>query len=129
MALGLELRNEAINSNSLGKRSRINYGFFGEYSFNKIQKLLINVGAYTNYNSDFGWQFLPGVDIGYNVHNNFRLFANAGTGQRLPTYTDLYYKGPGNIGNDQLKPEHSFHSEAGVKYNSGSLNASLKHLS
>lgn len=123
--LGLELRNEAINSNSLGKRSRINYGFFGEYSLNKIQKLLINVGAYTNYNSDFGWQFLPGVDIGYNVHNNFRLFANAGTGQRLPTYTDLYYKGPGNIGNDQLKPEHSFHSEAGVKYNTGTLNASL----
>jgi vitamin B12 transporter len=123
--LGLELRNEAINSNSLGKRSRINYGLFGEYSFNKIQKLLINVGAYSNYNSDFGWQFLPGVDIGYSVHNNFRLFANAGTGQRLPTYTDLYYKGPGNIGNDQLKPEHSFHSEAGVKYNTGSLNASL----
>ncbi|MEO9147706.1 MAG: TonB-dependent receptor [Ginsengibacter sp.] len=123
--VGLEGRNEAINSNSLGKHSRMNYGVFGEYSINKIRKLLINIGAYGNYNSDYGWQLLPGIDIGYDVHTNFRLFANAGTGQRLPTYTDLYYKGPGNIGNDQLKPEHSFYSEMGMKYNTGLLNASL----
>lgn len=123
--LGMEFRNESINSNSLGKRSRINYGFFEEYSFNKIRKLLINIGAYTNYNSDFGWQFFPGVDIGYDLHQHFRIFANAGTAQRLPTYTDLYYKGPSNIGNSQLKPEHSFYSEAGLKYSNQSLHASV----
>ncbi len=43
--LGLEMRNEAINSNSLGKWNRMNYGFFGEYSFSKINNLLVNVGA------------------------------------------------------------------------------------
>ncbi|MEO6682589.1 MAG: TonB-dependent receptor, partial [Ginsengibacter sp.] len=126
--LGLEMRNESINSNSLGEWSRMNYGFFGEYSFNKIKKLLINVGAYTNYNSDFGWQVLPGFDIGYTFYKDFRMFVNAGTGQRLPTYTDLYYKGPSNIGNDQLVPEHSVHSEAGFKYNTEKLNASVSYF-
>jgi len=126
--LGLELRSEDINSNSLGKHNRMNYGFFGEYSFNKVENFLLNIGAYANYNSDFGWQFLPGIDAGYTVYKDLRIFANAGTGQRLPTYTDLYYKGPANIGNDQLKPETSFHSELGLKYNNSNLNASLSYF-
>ena len=126
--LGLEMRSEEINSNSLGKHNRLNYGMFGEYSFNKIEHLLINLGAYSNYNSDFGWQFLPGIDAGYSIYKNIRLFANAGTGVRLPTYTDLYYKGPSNIGNADLKPETSFHSEIGLKYNSTNLNASVSYF-
>lgn len=126
--LGLEARNEAINSNSLGERSRWNYGVFGEYSFNKINNLLINIGTYVNYNSDFGWQMLPGIDAGYTFYKDFRFFVNAGTGQRLPTYTDLYYQGPSNIGNATLKPEHSVHSEAGFKYNSAQLNASVSYF-
>ena len=125
---GAEAASESINSNSLGKHDRINYGFFAEYSFNKIENLLLNVGAYTNYNSDFGWQFLPGVDVGYTVKKNIRVFANAGTGQRLPTYTDLYYKGPVNIGNSKLKPEHSVQTEAGIKYNNTLLNASVSYF-
>jgi iron complex outermembrane receptor protein len=107
----------------------MNYGFFGEYSFNKIDNLLINVGAYANYNSDFGWQILPGIDIGCTFYKGLRAFANAGTGQRLPTYTDLYYKGPSNIGNAQLTPEHSVYSEVGLKYNSDRMNASLSYFS
>jgi iron complex outermembrane receptor protein len=126
--VGLEAATEAINSNSLGKHTRMNYGYFAEYSFNKIKNFLLNIGAYTNYNSDFGWQFLPGVDAGYTLKKNLRVFANAGTGQRLPTYTDLYYKGPVNIGNDQLKPERSVHMEAGIKYNSALLNASASYF-
>ena len=126
--LGLELRNENINSNSLGKRDRKNYGFFGEYSFNKIKNLLINAGAYANYNSDFGWQVLPGIDAGYEVYNNLRIFANAGSGQRIPTYTDLYYKSPANIGNENLIPEHSIYYESGIKYNTSLLNISISYF-
>lgn len=126
--LGLEIRNEKINSNSLGKWDRNNLGIFAEYRFDQVKDLLINIGSYANYNSDFGWQVLPGIDLGYRFYNNFRAFANAGTGQRLPTYTDLYYKGPSNIGNDQLKPEQSFHTELGLKYNSNQLNASASYF-
>ncbi len=62
------------------------------------------------------------------VLKGLRAFMNAGTGQRLPTYTDLYYKGPSNIGNDQLIPEHSLFTEAGLKYNTTKLNASLSYF-
>ncbi len=115
--LGLEGRTEKINSTNLGKRERNNAGISGEFKFEPLARIFVNAGVYTNYNSDFGWQAFPGMDIGYNFYGDFRLFANVGTGQRLPTYTDLYYKGPTNIGNEQLKPEKSKYAEAGLKFN------------
>jgi vitamin B12 transporter len=125
--LGLEGRKEKINSTNLGKRDRDNAGFYGEYKFDLVRNLLINAGTYVNYNSDYGWQAFPGIDAGYTFYGNWKVFANVGTGQRLPTYTDLYYKGPTNIGNDQLQPEKSRYAEGGIKYNSTHfvLNASV----
>jgi len=116
--LGLEGRKEKINSTNLGKRSRDNAGIYGEYKFDLVKNLMVNAGTYVNYNSDFGWQAFPGIDAGYNFLGDWKVFVNVGTGQRLPTYTDLYYKGPTNIGNDQLKPETSRYAEGGLKYNS-----------
>lgn len=125
--LGLEARKEKINSTNLGKRNRDNAGIYGEYKFDLVKNLLVNVGSYLNYNSDYGWQAFPGIDAGYNFYGNWKVFVNVGTGQRLPTFTDLYYKGPTNIGNDQLQPEKSRYAEGGIKYNSTHfvLNASL----
>jgi vitamin B12 transporter len=126
--LGLEARNERISSSNLGKWDRTNYGIFGEYSFSKVQNLLVTAGAYANYNSDFGWSVLPGIDAGYRLYKGLRVFANAGAGQRLPTYTDWYYKGPQNIGNDRLTPEYSYNVEGGLKYNDNQLNASVSYF-
>jgi len=125
---GLEARTERIKSTNLGKRDRTNTGIFGEYKFEPLARLLINVGMYTNYNSDYGWQAFPGLDAGYNFYGNWRLFANLGTGQRLPTYTDLYYKGPTNIGNDQLRPEKSKYAEGGIKFNNDQLSMNASYF-
>lgn len=125
--LGLEGRKEKINSNNLGKRDRDNAGAFVEYKFDVLKNLQVNTGTYVNYNSDYGWQAFPGLDAGYNFYGNWKAFMSLGTGERLPTYTDLYYDGPANIGNDQLLPEQSRSAEGGIKYNSAhfNLNASV----
>lgn len=126
--LGLEARTERINSTNLGKRNRNNAGLFTEYRFEPLTGLLASLGVYTNYNSDYGWQAFPGLDVGYNFYGNWRVFANLGTGQRLPTYTDLYYKGPANIGNEQLKPEKSKYAEGGLKFNSERLQLNASYF-
>jgi vitamin B12 transporter len=125
--LGLERREEKINSSNLGKRYRENYGIYGEYKFDKVKNLLINAGSYVNYNSDFDWQVMPGIDAGYTFLGNWKVFMNVGTGVRLPTFTDLYYNGPTNIGNALLRPEKSRYAEGGLKYNAQHfvLNASV----
>ncbi|WP_316748040.1 TonB-dependent receptor plug domain-containing protein [Pedobacter gandavensis] len=126
--LGLEARTEYIKSSSLGKRNRSNSGFFGEYKFEPFKKLSVNVGAYTNYNTDYGWQAFPGLDIGYDIYSNWRIYGNLGTGQRLPTYTDLYYTGQANIGNDQLVPEKSKYAEAGIKFNNAHFSGNASYF-
>lgn len=127
--LGFEGRGEKINSTNLGKRDRTNFGISGEYKFDGIENLLLNLGTYLNYNSDFGWQLFPGFDAGYSITPNWKVFTNVGTGQRLPTYTDLYYRGPTNIGNADLVAEDAFFTEAGLRFNNTktSMTASYFH--
>lgn len=126
--LGLEARSERINSSNLGERNRSNAGVFGEFRLDLVERLMINAGVYTNYNTDFGWQVFPGLDAGYNFYGNWRAFANIGTGQRLPSFTDLHYKGPTNIGNDQLSPEKSSYAESGIKFNNERLALNLSYF-
>lgn len=116
LGFGGEWRQEQINSNNLGQRDRSNTGAYAEYKHYFSEKLNAGAGVYVNYNSDYGWQAYPGVDAGYRFLPDWKLFVNASTGQRLPTYTDLYYNGPSNIGNDRLQAEMASYSEGGVQY-------------
>lgn len=116
IVVGLNVRSEEIKSTNLKDHSRMNYGAFLEYQYQWKEKLDVNLGAYVNQNTDYGFNVYPGIDVGYQINNNLRAFANAGYGQRLPTFTDLYYQGPGNKGNELLNPEYMIGYEAGMKY-------------
>lgn len=114
--LGIEYRNNNITSKSLGNHTRNDLGIFGNYSFTLFDDLLVNAGLYINYNDQYHWHWMPSVDLGYALSSSLRVYANAATGMRQPTYTDLYYAGPVNIGNPDLEPEESWQTEAGLKY-------------
>lgn len=128
IGFGLEGRNEHIISSNLGNHNRYNYGLSGEYRFANLGNISLTAGAYLNYNTEYGWQLFPGIDAGYNFTQNLKWFANIGTGQRLPTYTDLYYKGPSNIGNSDLHSEKARYVESGLKYNYKNLNATASYF-
>lgn len=126
--LGVAYRNSAIASNGLGHHSRHNLGIFTNYSLDFIPKTTINLGIYANYNNAYGWNWMPALDFGYQVSQALRLFANANTGLRLPTYTDLYYEGPTNNGNPDLTPEKSWQTSAGIKYHHGRFRTSVEYF-
>lgn len=119
-ALGANVNYQSINSSNLGKNERYNHGLFIENSIN-IKKFSTTLGFYGNYNTAWGFSLLPSIDLGYVLHSKLRLFASAGSANRMPTYTDLYYKGPSNIGNEHLQPEKSYGFDAGIKYQSMQL--------
>lgn len=117
IGLGIESRSENISSSNIGDHNRHNIGGYLEYANNYVNNLYFNMGAYLNYNSDYGWQIFPGLDVSYRVLDNLRLVASAGTSQRLPSFTDLYIdQRPGNIGNSSLLSENAFQIETGIKY-------------
>lgn len=117
LGLGVEWRRESIESSNIGDHQRNNLGAYAEFRTDDFEFLSLNAGTYLNYNSDYGWQLFPGIDLGLHLTENFKLTAHTGTGQRIPSFTDLYLnQRPGNIGNPLVRPEVAWHLETGAKY-------------
>ncbi|HEY3372429.1 MAG TPA: TonB-dependent receptor, partial [Prolixibacteraceae bacterium] len=64
----------------------------------------------------FGWNIYPGMDVSYAISRHFKLNGSANSSLRMPTFTDLFYNGPTNIGNPDLKPEKSTTIEGAMKF-------------
>ncbi len=121
--LGWESRIEEINSSNIGQHQRDNHGVYAEYKGIYWEKLITNLGLYVNYNSDFGWQAYPGIDMAYRFNKHWKVSANVGSGQRIPSFTDLYLnQPPGNVGNPDIQPENAWEYEVDIHYSTGELN-------
>ncbi len=135
-AFGADFRSENIWSTVLGKPlekvipvpgenginytksdSRTNYSIFAEHSI-YLQKFTASAGLMANWNSHLGtgWNLYPGIDLSYNFSDVLRWYASINSSLRLPTFTDLYYSSPTNIGNASLLPEKAVAYETGFKY-------------
>jgi vitamin B12 transporter len=90
-----------------------------------IGKFALGAGLLLNYSNAFGSGLYPGLDAGYEFSKGTSVFISVNRALRLPTYTDLYYKGPTNLGNPDLKPEESWDFEAGIKMNKPGISGSI----
>lgn len=124
--LGLDLRKEYLKSNNLGTREHFVAALFLEHRFSLLKnKLDITPGInFTKYN-DFGNFWYPGVDVGFQIDNASKLFFNTGKTYRVPSFTDLYYLSKTEQGNANLKPEEAFSYEAGYRYSTQKILASI----
>lgn len=123
-AIGINTRHELINSTNLGERKRSNWGVFIE-NYNRWSELDLRWGVFADYSTVYGFNVYPQIELGKWMGDKWRIYANAGLGQRLPTFTDLYYTSPNNIGNEELSPEKAFNSELGGQFKSKDLSISL----
>ena len=126
--LGLEVRDEEVKSNNLGNHTRENFGSYLEYRAELFSDLTIHLGAYSNYNSSYGWELYPGVDVGYQIIPNWKLNINIGKSQRIPSFTDLYLKQPANIGNPDLKSEYAWQYESSIIGEVGETKMELRYF-
>jgi len=116
--LGWESRLEKISSSNIGKHDRDNHGAYAELRTNIGAKLEGTLGAYANYNTDYGWQVYPGVDLAYLLDTHWKISASIGSGERIPSFTDLYLNQlPGNIGNEDIQAESAWNYEGNIQYN------------
>ena len=129
LGLGFDLSRVSIKSNNLGERKRTMLNMFVE------QQVMLNndkidftpglaityfsdVSTKLNYQNNFfnNLFFYPGMDLGYRLNNNLKLYTNIGFTYRIPTYTDLFYSSPTTLGNENLKLEKALTKEIGLKY-------------
>ncbi|MFI0491665.1 TonB-dependent receptor plug domain-containing protein [Flavobacterium sp.] len=123
---GIETAKVFLSSNNLGANNRFLTTMFLEHRLELFNnKLDITPGVAVTYFSDFKFFAFPGIDIGYQLLDNVRVYGNVGYTYRIPTYTDMYYKSPTTIGNSNLEPEKAFAQELGLKWNVSNFDLSV----
>lgn len=116
LGAGIDFNKVWLSSNNLGQRERTVFSLSAEQRFSMFEdKLKITPGVQFNYYSDFDPVFLPGIDFGYELRTGLGLFANIGYTYRVPSYTDLFYSSPINLGNGSLQPEYALSYEVGLR--------------
>ena len=121
---GVDVAKVFMTSTNLGERDRLMANLFVEHRFSLANNTLdITPGVSVNYFSDFKFHAFPGVDVGYAINDKVKAYANIGYTYRVPTYTDLYYVGPRDLGNENLAPEKALSEEVGLKYFGANFNA------
>lgn len=115
--VGLELRKEFLQSNTLGSRNRFVSQAFLEHDFSFLENRLHIVPgiSWANFSTN-GNFFYPGIDVGFAINQHHKIHANAAVVNRVPTFTDLYYVSPAEKGNPDLKPESANSYELGYRY-------------
>lgn len=131
---GLEYRRESIMGNwvrggnqtksNLDGYKRHSFGTFLEHQFHH-RRFDITPGVYLTYYSDFGWYAFPGIDIGFLVLPDLRVYSNIGKSYRIPTFYDMYYQSPVEEGNPDLEPEKALSFEVGGRYMKAPLGIEL----
>ena len=114
--IGVDYRKEFLVSSNLGDRERDVTQVFFDHQFKFFnQKLEVNPGAsWANYSGQNF--FYPGMDFGFIFNPNHKVFGAVSKGFRIPTFTDLYYVSPAEIGNPNLVPESAISSELGYRF-------------
>lgn len=138
-AIGFEFRRENILSTRLGKEipeaeqhkykvpghhehykykdGRSNVGIYLEHDI-LLNHITISLGTLANHNTSVGsgMHLYPGIDVAWRPADRWKFFASFNKSLRTPTYTDIYYNGPGLQGNTCLKPEKSTDWHVGATY-------------
>lgn len=142
-AVGFEFRREEILSTRLGnpidpsqlnrypgykyKDGRSNFSLYLEHDV-VLDSWSFSAGLLANKNTSVvgGMKLYPGIDISYSPLQGMRLYASFNQSLRTPTYTDLYYNGPGLEANRALKPEKSTDYAVGCRFAASTISASIK---
>jgi iron complex outermembrane receptor protein len=108
---------------------RVNAGAYAEQNV-YVGKWSASAGVLFNRNNYTGKKLNinPGIDVAFYPNRLLKIYASANRAMRLPTFTDLYYQGPMNMGNPDLKPEHSTEYELGAKMSAGVWNAGVSYF-
>ncbi len=115
--IGIETERTGISSGSLGRKADNNNAVYGEFTADTDKARL---SASLRYDSGFRNENYilhgVGIEIPLGIHTIFK--ARTEKSFRSPTYTELYYVSPANMGNSSLKSQRSQSVEAGF-HNTG----------
>jgi iron complex outermembrane receptor protein len=115
-AAGAQYLSEAIDSTVAGQRDRDRGSAYLMLDLRPMDKMTLSIGVREEVWKKWRGQTSPSIAAGYWLGSGVKLRGQAGVAFRIPTYTDLYHRDPGNVGNPNLKPEQAWNYEAGLDW-------------
>ena len=112
---GWETDADAIGSSKLGSHKRSSNGLFISLRPEISGEIAMDLGMRADMNSSYGTFVSPSAGISVTPAPRWKVFAHFGKSFRAPSYTELYYSDPANVGNPNLKPETGWSTEAGTQ--------------
>ncbi len=116
---GGEGNHDVINSNNLGHHMRSRGAVYVDLDMRTLRRLSFSIGAREEIFDSYGPQLTPTAAASVWLKAGWKFKASASRAFRLPTYTDLYYEDPANVGSPNLKPESAWNYEGGLEWNPG----------
>jgi iron complex outermembrane receptor protein len=113
---GGEAYRDVIDSNNLGSHQRNRGAAYMALDVRAIKRFSFTVGAREEIYGGGARQLNPTASAGYWISPHFKLRASASRAFRLPTYTDLYYHDPANVGSPYLKPERAWSFDGALEW-------------
>jgi iron complex outermembrane recepter protein len=113
---GAEFYRDAIVSNNLGNHQRDYGAGYVSIDVRALRRFSFAAGIRENVYGSLSVESSPSVSGGMWINAHLKLRASASHAFRLPTYTDLYYHDPANLGSPNLRPERAWSYETGMQW-------------
>ena len=119
LSYGFEGLHESIVSNNLGDHARSRAAVYAAIDFRALKRFSLSLSAREEFYREYSGEFCPTLAGGYWLSSKLKLRSSASRAFRVPSYTDLYYSDPDNLGNPNLLPERAWTYEGGIDWNLG----------
>jgi outer membrane cobalamin receptor len=116
---GVEGYHDSIASNNLGLHSRSRGAGYASLDIRALKRFSFSIGAREEIYRSVSGQFSPTVSGGVWLSQRLKLRASVSRAFRVPSYTDLYYHDPANLGSPDLRPEKAWSYEGALDWNAG----------
>ncbi len=113
---GVDGYRDSIVSNNLGDHTRSRGAGYIAVDARALHRFSLTAGVREELYGSGQTQLSPTVAAGVWLTPSVKLRASASRAFRLPSFTDLYYHDPANLGSPDLRPEKAWNYEAGAEW-------------
>jgi len=113
VAIGAEAERCGIVGERLGNHAFTQLAMASEVRHELSERTHLQGSLRVEHQSAYGFRWSPGLGIATFLTPRFKVRSAYGKAFRTPSFTELYYESPANLGNPDLKPETADSFEVG----------------
>lgn len=114
--VGVATGADRVTSSNLGDHTYTRAGVFGELLVPIASRATTQAGLRVDRYSAFGTSVSPSFGAAVQATSTLQLHASASRAFRVPTFTELYYSDPSNLGSPDLVAEHGWSLDTGATW-------------